>query len=132
MTWRLHIETIEAKAFRAFLTLYSLFKSEKLSAHIKLTIHRALIISVMTYACGWEFPAEIHLFKLQRLQNRVLCTTGKFPRHTSVRDMHVAFQMSYVYDYITKLCRKQEEVIQNHGNENVHHIGQDKAQRRKY
>jgi hypothetical protein len=28
MTWRLHIEMIEAKAFRTFIRIYSLFKSE--------------------------------------------------------------------------------------------------------
>jgi hypothetical protein len=28
MTWRLHIETIEAKTFKPFIRLYSLFKSE--------------------------------------------------------------------------------------------------------
>jgi hypothetical protein len=28
MTWRLHIEMIEAKAFRTFIRLYSLFKSD--------------------------------------------------------------------------------------------------------
>jgi hypothetical protein len=28
VTWRLHIEMIEAKAFRIFITLYSLFKSD--------------------------------------------------------------------------------------------------------
>jgi hypothetical protein len=44
-------------------------------------------------------------------------TTGNFPRHTSVHDTHVGFQIPYVYDYITKLCRKQAEVIQNHENE---------------
>jgi hypothetical protein len=53
MTWRLHIEKIEAKAFRTFIRLYSLFKSERLSINIKLTLHKALIRSVMTYA----FPA---------------------------------------------------------------------------
>jgi hypothetical protein len=37
MTWRLHIQAIEAKAFRTFLRFYSLFKSERLSANIKLT-----------------------------------------------------------------------------------------------
>jgi hypothetical protein len=37
MTWRLHIEVIEDKAFRTFIRLYSLFKSERLSANIKLT-----------------------------------------------------------------------------------------------
>jgi hypothetical protein len=34
--------------------------------------------------------------------------------------------------YITKLCRQQAEVIQNHDNENVRNIGQGEAQHRKY
>jgi hypothetical protein len=85
---------IEAKAFRTFIRLYSLLKSERLNANIKLTLHKALIKSVMTYACpAWEFAAESHLLKLQRLQNKVLHTVGNFPRRTSVRDMHVAFQI---------------------------------------
>jgi hypothetical protein len=54
------------------------------------------------------------------------------PRSTSVRDLHVAFQIPYVYDYITKLCRQQAEIIQNHDNENVRKIGQDEARHRKY
>jgi hypothetical protein len=31
--------------------------------------------------------------------------------------MHVAFHIPYVYDFITKTCRQQAEVIQNHENE---------------
>jgi hypothetical protein len=31
--------------------------------------------------------------------------------------MCVAFQIPYVYNYITKSCRQQAEVIQNHENE---------------
>jgi hypothetical protein len=37
MTWKLHIEKIEAKAFRIFIRLYLLFKSERSSVNIKLT-----------------------------------------------------------------------------------------------
>jgi hypothetical protein len=69
----------------------------------------------MTYP-AWEFAAETHLLKLQRVQNRVLRTIGNFPRHTSIRDMHVALQVPYVYDYVTKLCRRQAEIIHNHKN----------------
>jgi hypothetical protein len=58
-------------------------------------------------------------------------TIGTFPRRTSVRDMHVAFQIPYVYDYITKTCRQQAEVIQNHENENVRYTGQGEARHRK-
>jgi hypothetical protein len=37
-----------------------------------------------------------------------------------------------MYDYITKLCRRQAEVILNHGNPNVLAIGQEEARHRKY
>jgi hypothetical protein len=124
---------IEAKALRTFIRLYSLFKSGRVSANIKLTLDKALIRSVMTYACSaWEFAAETPLSKLQRLQNRVLRTIGKLQRRTTVRDLHMAFQIPYVYDYVTKLCRHQAKVIQNHENENIGYIGQGEARHRKY
>jgi hypothetical protein len=41
-------------------------------------------------------------------------TIGNFPKRTSVCDMYKAFHIPYVYDYITKSCRQQAEVIQNH------------------
>jgi hypothetical protein len=44
----------------------------------------------------------------------------------------VTFKLLYIYDLITKLCRQQAEVIQNHANPNVHNIGQGEAQHRKY
>jgi hypothetical protein len=48
VTWRLHIQMIEAKALRTFIRIYSLFKSERLNANIKLTLHKDLNRSVMT------------------------------------------------------------------------------------
>jgi hypothetical protein len=80
---------IEAKAFRTFKRVYSLFKSDRLSANIKQTLHKTLIKSVMTYASpAWEF-ADTHLKKLQHLQNKVLRTTGNYPRRTPVRELHM-------------------------------------------
>jgi hypothetical protein len=51
ITWELHIETTEARAFTTFIRLYPLFKSERLSKNIKSTLHKTLIRSAMTYAC---------------------------------------------------------------------------------
>jgi hypothetical protein len=73
-----------------------------------------------------------HLLKLQRLQSKVLRTIGKLARRTLIRDLHLAIQIPYVYDYITKLSRQQADVIQNHDNENVRSIGQGEATYRKY
>jgi hypothetical protein len=54
-----------AKAFRTFIRIYSLFTSERFSANIKLTLHNALIRSIMTYACSaWELTADTHILKL--------------------------------------------------------------------
>jgi hypothetical protein len=108
--------TIEAKAFRTFIRLYLLFRSERLSANIKLTLQKFLIRYVVIYARpAWEFAADTHLLKLQRLQNKVLRTIGNLPRCTWVRDMHVAFQIPYFCDYI-RICRRQAEIIHNHEN----------------
>jgi hypothetical protein len=87
----------------------------------------------MTYACpAWEFAADNHLLKLQRLQNKVLRTIVNFPRRTRVCDLHMAFKLPYIYDYIKKLCRQQLEVMQNHENANIRNIGQGEPRQRKY
>jgi hypothetical protein len=44
----------------------------------------------------------------------------------------MAFQLPYVYDYITTLCRQQAEVIQNHENASVRKTGHGEARHRKY
>jgi hypothetical protein len=87
----------------------------------------------MTYASpAWEFAANTHLLKLVRLHNKILRTIDNFPRRTPVRELHKAFNIPYIYDYITKLCRQQAEVIRNHENSNVRHIGQGEARHRKH
>jgi hypothetical protein len=82
----------------------------------------------MTYACtAWELVAATYLLKLL-----VLSTVGNFPKCTLIHDSHMNFNLPYVYNYITKSCRQQAEVIQNHENEHVHGIGQGKARHTKY
>jgi hypothetical protein len=120
ITWRPHIEMIEAKNFRIFIRVYSLFKSEQLRANIKITLHKALSRSVMTYACSsWEFETDKHLIKLQRLQNKVLRTNDNFRSLTPFPERHIFFHLPYVYDYMTKLCRQEAELIINDDNESV-------------
>jgi hypothetical protein len=50
----------------------------------------------------------------------------------SVRELHKAFSIPYIYDYMTKVSREQAEVIQNHENANVRNIGQGEGRHRKY
>jgi hypothetical protein len=65
---------------------------------------------VMTQAfAAWELAADTYLLKLQLLQDKILRTTGNFPRCTPVRDLHAVFNYPYAYDYIIKLCRQKEK-----------------------
>jgi hypothetical protein len=68
-------------------------------------------------------------YKQDKLATR---SEGKFPKYTPVRDLHMAFQVPYIYNYIKNLCRQQAEVIQNHENANVPDIGKSDAGPRKY
>jgi hypothetical protein len=55
ITWRLHTETTAVKALRTFIRIYPFPKS----VNTKLTIYKALIKSIMTYACpSREFGAD--------------------------------------------------------------------------
>jgi hypothetical protein len=86
----LHIEKTSTKALGTYIRTYSIFKSKHLSANIKVILHRALIRSIMTYACPtWEFAADTHVMKLQHLQNRVLRAVGNFDRRTPVHGLHL-------------------------------------------
>jgi hypothetical protein len=69
-----------------------------------------------------SFVADTHLIKLQRLQNRVLRAIGNVDR----RDLHLTFKFLYVYDYMTKLCRRQAEAILNHQNPNGVQLDKEK------
>ncbi|PNF31026.1 hypothetical protein B7P43_G18029 [Cryptotermes secundus] len=87
----------------------------------------------MTYACPlWKFAADTYLLKLQHMQNKILLTIGNFPRFTPIRNLHTAFNLSCVYDYITKFCRQQVEVVPYHENEHVSSIEQGENRCRTY
>jgi hypothetical protein len=42
------------------------------------------------------------------------------------------FPSTYIYDYVTKLCRQQAKGMQNHKNEDFRDIGRDEDGHRKY
>jgi hypothetical protein len=85
----------------------------------------------MTYICSaWDLAADTYNLKLQRLQNKVFYTIGNIPRCTPLRDLQTTFNLPHVYDYITKLCRQQTEVIRNHENEYIRSTGHGEASHR--
>jgi hypothetical protein len=82
----------------------------------------------MTSTCpAWNFAADMYMLKLQNIKNT-------FPHHWKLSKTHTGsrFVLPYIYNYTTKLCRQQAEVIQNHENTNVRNIGKGEPLHRKY
>jgi hypothetical protein len=106
------MERTVARALRTYMRIYSVFRSGRLSTNVKLTLYKAVIRSVRTYACAtWEYAADAHLLKLQRLQNRVLRAVGNLDRCTPIRELQVAFKIPYVYDYMYVVLDKEKPDI---------------------
>jgi hypothetical protein len=62
--------------------------SEHLGINIKLILYKALIRSIIVYACAtWEYAVDAPLQKLQCLQNQVLYTIGNPDRRMSIHEM---------------------------------------------
>jgi hypothetical protein len=67
----------ETKAIRTFVRVYCVFSCEQLNTNIKLTHHKALIRSVMTYTFPTcNFTTDTCVLKLHYMQNEVLRTIG--------------------------------------------------------
>jgi hypothetical protein len=78
-------------------------------------------MSTSVHACHTrDYEANVHILKLQLLQNRILRAIGSYDRRTPVREIQMAFKIAYVDYYVIKFCRKLAPVIQNHLNANVH------------
>jgi hypothetical protein len=91
---------IKVKAFRAFMRVYSLSGNCQLNASIKSTLHKAVICSVMTYACPvLQFWGKNHFLKLQHMLGAVLRSISK--AHTSSRFARGPHLNVYVW-----LCHK--------------------------
>jgi hypothetical protein len=122
--WRLHIEMTEDMTFRTYIRVYSLFTCDRLSANIKLTLHKAIITSVMNYdSPAWEFSACKTRF------SSLITSQGV---HRPANFMMRLSTFRTFMTYFTKLCSQQARVIQNHAIATVHNIGQGEAMHRKY
>jgi hypothetical protein len=121
------------QCLRIFINIELTLKSGCLRVDKKLTLYKALTTSILTYArSAWEFVVDSYHSKLQRLQNKVLRTTGNLPRRTLTWDLHMAFWIPYIHDFVIKLCRQQVTVTLNQENVNIRNTSQSEGRHRKY
>jgi hypothetical protein len=63
----------------------------------RLTVGRnvSLTLKWLTLLPTWEYAADAHLLKLQRLQNRVHRALGNLDKLTPTHELHIVFKIPY-------------------------------------
>jgi hypothetical protein len=123
---------IEATAFRTFIRIHSLFRSEHLSANIILTFHRALIQSVMTFLLRLGFSGRHLPLKTAALAKQASPHQWKFSKvHIGPR-LAQGFQHSVYIRLYNRIVQATNRSHKNHENEHVRGTGQGEARYRQY
>jgi hypothetical protein len=101
----------DVKAFKTFTRISSPFRSERLTANIKLTLHKALIRSVMNNVYpAWELEGDVYLLKLLRLQRKFSSSIEHFQgTHQSTICTRFSTFRTYTIT-LSKLCKEQSRL----------------------
>lgn len=105
LTFRPHIDATVEKALKYIGILYSLINSKsKLNIYNKLTLYKTIFRSILLYACPiWGNCAQVHLLKIQRVQNKVLKIIHNLPSDYPTQHLHRLSDILLINQQIYKI-----------------------------
>lgn len=105
LTFRQHIDLTVEKTLKYIGILYPLInRQSKLNKCNKLILFKAVFQSILLYACPvWGNCAQIHIQKLQRVQNKVLKMILNLPTDYPTHHLHTISNIPYVKTQINKI-----------------------------
>lgn len=107
LTFKKHVDLTVDKALKLLAMLYPLLNHKsKLNQTNKLTVFKAIIRSTLLYACPvWNDCAEVHLNKLQLIQNKCLKIIFNLPRNHPTHDLHRIAKVATIKDHVNKITQ---------------------------
>lgn len=125
LTFGVNIKENLKKANKALATLYGLMKKNSgLPQFEKLTIYRAYIRPIMTYACPvFNNAAAIHMKKLQVMQNKCLRMALNAPYRTRITSLHKKAKIPTIKSFIDKLTKSFYEKSAKSNNKLISSLG---------
>ena len=96
------------KTFLATQSLYALLSPKsQMSLQNKLTIYKAIIRPVMTYAAPiWCGMSDTQYYRLQKMQNKLLRSITKSDRYVRVQELHDMTKIQYIQEHCLELANK--------------------------
>ena len=120
-----HINWIRARAFGRLKTLYPMLNYRShLNLKTALTLYKALLRPIITYACPvWGNASKTHIKKLQVFQNKVLYMITKLPKFTPTWVLHKEAHIETINEYIQQSITRFNDSCQGHSNPMVARLG---------
>ncbi|GFT55651.1 probable RNA-directed DNA polymerase from transposon X-element [Trichonephila clavipes] len=121
LTFKDHLNKITCKFKQTLASLHPLIgKKSKLSLNRKRLIFIQYLQPLLTYACQiWGIAAEVHLNKLQVLQNKALRIILNAPIYVPRRYLHKELKVFSVNSRIKQLSRKFHDQTAHHINPTI-------------
>lgn len=125
LSFRPHIDKMIAKARGMVSCLYCLLrKNNSVPIDTKISIYRAIVRPIMTYACPVFNNCPVtHFRRLQIQQNKVLRMATNAPWFTRNDDMHDETNIPFIRDFIDKLTESFYDRANSHDNHLIKTLG---------
>jgi hypothetical protein len=102
--WRVNIDTIEVRAVRTFIRVCCIFRSERLTANVKLTPYKAVI------KCVWLLlapPGNLRQVPIlcsdSACEVRVSALLTTYDGVSQTHDLHLVLKIPHLCDFINKI-----------------------------
>ncbi|GFX37019.1 RNA-directed DNA polymerase from mobile element jockey [Trichonephila clavipes] len=121
LTFKDHLNKIICKFKKTLASLHPLLgRKSKLTLNRKRIIYIQYLQPLLTYACQiWGIAAELHLNKLQIIQNKALRTILDVPVYVPRRYLHKELKILPVNSRIKQLSKKFHDQTANHNNPTI-------------
>lgn len=105
LTFEKHINYIVSRGSHAIRLLYPLLsRQSRLSSDNKILIFKAIIRPMITYACAvWGNCANIHMKRIQVIQNRCLKMALNLPMRYPTEDLHRRCKIDKIDEFVSRI-----------------------------
>ena len=125
LLWRRHISQTKTKASARISLIFPLLKSPVLSLKRKVTLYKALILPILTYASpAWCYIPKSVFQPLQTMQNKALRIIHASDWYTRTTQLHEDLQMKTLKEMLKEQVKKFYKKMENSENTFIQSLGQ--------
>jgi len=130
LTFGQHITDLAMRAKQRTTALAPMLRTPTLKQSTRYHIYKAIIRAMMSYAsAAWLHAAQVHLNRLQRVQNHALRLISGHDRSTRIMQIHEDTETPFLEEHLRRLQLQFWTRLRAHPDPEVQNIGTNQARR---